>query len=185
MTSKVIGEQKFGVECDSEASQALYRLAEQYSVPVLLHFQTTTYNPGYDRLYTMLEKFPKVHFIGHAQTVWANIDKNHTLEAGLYPKGPVTAGGLTDRMLAQYPNFHADMSAGSGLNALTRDEDHARGFLDRHQDKLLFGSDCADAVGTGKECSGSQMIAAIRRLAPSKAVERKLLYENSKRLFRL
>ena len=181
----VIGEQKFGVECDSEQSQVLYQLAEQYNVPILMHFQTITYNLGYDRLYTMLEKFPKVHFIGHAQTVWANIDKNYTVEQGLYPKGPVVAGGLTDVMLTKYPNFHADMSAGSGLNAMTRDEDHARGFIERHQDKLIYGSDCADIVGTGEKCTGAQMIAAIRRLSPSKAVERKLLYENAKALFKL
>jgi predicted TIM-barrel fold metal-dependent hydrolase len=125
-----------------------------------------------------------VNFIGHAQTVWGNIDKNNTEQTNLYPKGPVTPGGLTDVMLAKYPNFYADMSAGSGLNAMTRDEEHARGFMDRHQDKLLYGSDCADSEGKGSTCSGAMMIAAIRRLAPSKAVERKLLYENSKRLFR-
>jgi predicted TIM-barrel fold metal-dependent hydrolase len=77
------------------------------------------------------------------------------------------------------------MSAGSALNAITRDEDHARGFLERHQNKLLFGSDCNDDVGTGPKCSGSQMLAAIRRLSGSKEVERKILYENAKKLFRL
>jgi predicted TIM-barrel fold metal-dependent hydrolase len=180
----IIGEQKFGVQCDSPESQVIYSLAQEYSVPVLLHFQHLTYNLGYERFYTMLEKFPKVNFIGHAQTVWGNIDKNNADQANLYPKGPVTPGGLTDVMLAKYPNFYADMSAGSGLNAMTRDEEHARGFMGRHQDKLLYGSDCADIEGQGEKCSGAQMIAAIRRLAPSKAVERKLLYENSKRLFR-
>jgi len=53
----------------------------------------------------------------------------------------VTTGGLTDRLLADYPNMYGDLSAGSGLNALTRDEVHAREFLARHQDKLLYGSD--------------------------------------------
>ena len=58
-----------------------------------------------------------------------------------------------------------DLSAGSGLNALTRDEDFTRGFLERHQDKLLFGSDCSDHDGSGAKCQGSQTIAVIRRLA--------------------
>ena len=88
-------------------------------------------------------------------------------------------------ILADYPNMFADMSAGSGLNALTRDEDHTRGFLDRHQDKILYGSDCDDRVGSGPACSGSQTIAAIRKLAPHKAAERKILFENAKKLFRL
>ncbi len=183
--AKVIGEQKFGVECDSPQSQELYRLAQDYGVPVLLHFQHGMYNFGIERFHTMLEKFPKVSFIGHAQTIWANIDKNHADQSILYPKGPVTAGGITDRLLADYPNMFADMSAGSGLNALTRDEEHARGFIERHQTKLLFGSDCPDLEGRGEKCTGANIIATIRRLAPSKAIERKLLYENAKRVLKL
>jgi predicted TIM-barrel fold metal-dependent hydrolase len=183
--AKVIGEQKFNVECDSAESQELYQLAQRFDVPVLLHFQHGMYNLGIDRFHTMLEKYPKVHFIAHAQTFWANIDKNYADQTVLYPKGPVTPGGLTDLLLTNYPNFHGDMSAGSGLNALTRDEEHARGFLDRHQDKLMFGSDCPDVDGKGEKCTGANIIAAIRRLAPSKAVERKLLYGNAKRLLKL
>ena len=97
----------------------------------------------------------------------------------------MTPGGITDKYLANYPNMFADMSAGSGLNALLRDEDHARGFLDRHQNKLLYGSDCSDRDGKGDRCSGGKQLETIRRLAPNKAAERKILYENSKRLFRL
>ena len=89
-------------------------------------------------------------------------------------------------MLAvDYANMYGDLSAGSGLNAFTRDEDHARDFIRRHQDKLLFGSDCNDQDGQGSKCSGSQMIAAIRRLAPAKDIQRKLLYRNAKRVFRI
>jgi predicted TIM-barrel fold metal-dependent hydrolase len=181
----IIGEQKFSVECDSRESRLLYDLAAEYRVPILLHFQHGTYNLGFERFDKILEKHPKTNFIGHAQTWWANIDKNHTDQKVLYPKGKITAGGLTDRYLADYPNMFADMSAGSGLNALLRDEDHTRGFLDRHQNKLLYGSDCADAVGSGTACQGAQTIAAIRKFAPTKAAERKILYQNSKHLFRL
>jgi hypothetical protein len=55
----------------------------------------------------MLERFPKVNFIGHAQTWWGNIDRNHQ-QAVMYPKGPVTPGGITDRLLADYPNAFGD-----------------------------------------------------------------------------
>lgn len=182
--ARIIGEQKFHVECDSAPSQRLYALAADYGVPVLLHFQEGTYNLGYERFHQMLAKFPKTSFIGHAQTFWGHIDKNHDPKA-LYPKGPVTPGGLTDRYLADYPNFFADMSAGSGLNALTRDEDHTRGFLERHQDKILYGSDCTDHLGRGPGCQGAQTIAMIRRLAATRAVERKILHDNARRLFRL
>jgi predicted TIM-barrel fold metal-dependent hydrolase len=181
----VIGELKFGVACDSPEMQAIYRLAETHRVPVLMHWQFNTYSFGFERFHRMLEKFAKVNFIGHAQTWWANIDGNHRDQRVLYPKGPVAPGGLTDRYLADYENLYGDLSAGSGLNALTRDESFTQGFLDRHQNRLLFGSDCNDSDPGGPKCQGTQTIAAIRRLAPSKAIERKLLYENARRLFRL
>lgn len=182
----VIAEQKFGVECDSPEMQDLYRLAADYKVPILMHWQYGMYNYGYTRFGKMLEKFPKTTFVGHAQTFWANIDKNNVDNPKqLYPKGKVTPGGLTDRYLTDYPNFIGDLSAGSGNNALERDPEHSRGFLERHQDQLVFGSDCPDRVGRGPICTGWATIQAVRRLAPSKAIERKLLYENAKRIYHL
>ena len=71
----IIAEQKFGVECDSAAMQKLYKLAEAYNVPILMHWQVGNYNYGFERFYKMLEKYPKTTFLGHAQTWWANIDK--------------------------------------------------------------------------------------------------------------
>jgi predicted TIM-barrel fold metal-dependent hydrolase len=180
-----IAEQKFGVDCDAPEMQRIYELAGALQVPVLMHWQAGMYNYGFERFHTMLAKYPRVTFIGHAQTWWGNIDRAFTDQTVMYPKGPVTPGGLTDRYLRDYPNMFGDLSAGSGLNALTRDEAHARGFLARHQDKLLFGSDCNDLVGAGAGCQGAQILAAVRRLAPSKAIERKLLYDNAKALFRL
>ena len=183
--AKVIGEQKFGVECDSPEMQAIYRLAGEYNVPVLMHWQFKMYNYGFERFHRMLEKFPRVNFIGHAQMWWANIDRNHKEPSPSYPKGPVTVGGLTDRYLSDYPNMYGDLSAGSGLNALTRDEDFARDFVRRHGDKLVFGSDCSCHEGGGPKCLGAQIISAIRRLAGSRQLERKLLHDNARALFRL
>ncbi len=179
-----IGEQKFMVEADSRAVHLVAEIAKEHGVAVLLHFQFGKYNTSFERFHTILEKFPTVNFIGHAQTWWANIDAKADPQV-LYPKGPVTPGGITDKLLANYPNMFADMSAGSGLNALLRDEDHARGFLDRHQNKLLYGSDCNDSIGEGEKCSGAQQLATIRRLAPNKAAERKILFENAKRVLKL
>ena len=179
-----IGEQKFQLEADSRGIEIVADVAREFGVPVLLHFQFARYNTSFDRFHRMLEKYPTVNFIGHAQTWWANIDAKAE-QSVLYPKGAVTPGGITDRLLADYPNMFGDLSAGSGLNALLRDEDHARAFLARHQDKLMFGSDCNDAVGEGEACSGSQMLAALRRLAPDKEAARKMLFENARRLLKL
>jgi predicted TIM-barrel fold metal-dependent hydrolase len=181
----VIGEQKFGVECDSAEMQKLYQLADTYRVPILMHWQVGSYNHGFDRFHKMLERYPKVNFIGHAQTWWANIHKANVDNAkSLYPTGKVIAGGLTDRYLRDYPNMFADLSAGSGENALKRDPDHARAFIERHQDKLMFGSDCVDTTGEPAVCSGARQIAQIRKFSPTKSIERKLLFENAKKLFR-
>lgn len=181
----IIGELKFGVECDSPEMQKIYVLARAYNVPVLMHWQHGMYNYGFDRFHTMLEKYPQVNFIGHAQTWWANIDKGYKNWTDLYPKGAVEAGGLTDRYLRDYPNMFGDLSAGSGLGALTRDEEHTRAFFDRHQDKLIYGSDCADPVGPPDDCQGAKTIAVVRRLAKNKAVERKLLFGNAQKLLRI
>ncbi|HUS08336.1 MAG TPA: amidohydrolase family protein [Bryobacteraceae bacterium] len=179
-----IGEQKFHVDCDSKAMQLIADIAKAHRVPVLMHFQHETYNLAFERFHTMLKKYPTVNFIGHAQTWWGNIDKNHKQEV-MYPKGRVTPGGITDRLLADYPNMYGDLSAGSGLNALLRDEDHAREFLKRHQNKLLYGSDCSDKEGAGDKCSGSQQLATVRRLAPDPKALRKMLYENAARVLKM
>jgi len=179
-----IGEQKFRVPCDSPYILRLAEVARTYDVPMLLHFQHGAYNTGIERFHKVLERFPEVNFIGHAQTWWGNIDKQHKQEV-MYPKGPVTPGGITDRLLSDYPNMYGDLSAGSGLNSLLRDEDHARDFLVRHQDRLLFGSDCNDRVGEGSGCIGSRILAAIRRLAPDPNVQRKILHDNARRLLKL
>lgn len=179
-----IGEQKFHVDCDSAAMRLVAGIARDYRVPVLMHIQHETYNLHFERFHKMLEAYPTVNFIGHAQTFWANIGRNQPQEV-LYPKGPVTPGGITDRLLSDYPNMWGDLSAGSGLNALLRDEDHARGFLDRHQDRLLFGSDCNDVDGYDKQCVLREQQAAVRRLAPNPRAVRKILYENAAKLLKI
>ncbi|MBL8209277.1 MAG: amidohydrolase family protein [Bryobacterales bacterium] len=179
-----IGEQKFFVDCDSVHMQKIASIAAEYNVPVLMHFQHDKYNKGIERFHKILEKYPKVNFIGHAQTFWANIDKKCE-QAVLYPKGKVTPGGITDRLLADYPNMFADLSAGSGLNAFARDPEHGREFIKRHRTKLLYGSDCNDHVGEGPKCSGAQQIAQMKALAPDEKVQRQLFWENSAKLFQI
>lgn len=179
-----IGEQKFPVDCDSSAMQLVFSIAKEFDVPVLMHFEHDRYNMGIERFHRMLEKFPTVNFIGHAQTWWGNIDADHD-QAVMYPKTPVTLGGITDKLLANYDNIYGDLSAGSGLNSMLRDEEHAIGFLGRHQDRLLWASDCNDALGHGENCIGSKGLATVRRLAPSAAIARKILAGNAQRLLKL
>lgn len=183
MGAKGIGEQKFAVPCDSPAIHMVAEIAQEFGVPVLMHFQHGMYNLGFENFHKTLAKFPKVNFIGHAQTFWAYIDAKCD-PTQMYPNGRVTPGGLTDRYLSNYPNLWADISAGSGRNSMIRDEEQARSFLERHQDRILFGSDCNDAVGRGPTCQGWLIIHTLRRLT-SNSVRRKILYANARRLFRL
>ena len=180
----VIGEQKFNVACNSSHVWGVAEVAREYGVPVLMHFQHNAYNLGIERFHRTLEKFPEVNFIGHAQTWWGNIDKNHKQEV-MYPKTKVTMGGITDKLLSNHPNMYGDFSAGSGLNSMLRDEEHAKEFIARHPNQLLYGSDCPDSAGRGKGCTGSVILATIRRLAKKKEIERKILHDNSKKLFKL
>lgn len=179
-----IGEQKYFVDADSRHIALIASLAQAYDVPILLHFQHGKYNMNFARFHKILEKYPKVNFIGHAQTWWGNIDYNHD-QTVLYPKTKVKAGGLSDRWLSDYPNIYGDLSAGSGLNAFTRDEEHGREFLKRHQDKLLYGSDCNDTVGTGERCSGAQQLALLRRLGSDPQILQKIFYRNASRILKI
>jgi predicted TIM-barrel fold metal-dependent hydrolase len=179
-----IGEQKFPVEADSKYIDLVADIAQEQDVPVLLHFEEKNYNLNFERFYKILDRHPKVNFIGHAQTWWCNIDKNCDPSV-MYPKGPVTPGGITDGLLSRYANMYGDLSANSGLNSMLRDEAHAREFLKRHQDKLLFGSDCHDRQANGPECLGSNIMSAVRRLSPDKQAERKILYVNARKLLRI
>ncbi|MBI1895053.1 MAG: amidohydrolase family protein [Acidobacteria bacterium] len=179
-----IGEQKFPVECDSSHIDLVATIAREFNVPVLLHFEHGKYNTGIERFHKVLERHPRVNFIGHAQTWWGNIDKNHD-QTVMYPKTKVVPGGITDRLLSDYANMYGDLAAGSGVNALGRDEDHAREFLKRHQDKLLFGSDCNDRQAGSDKCLGAKQIAQVRRLAPTPAIRRKILHQNASKLLKI
>jgi len=179
-----IGEQKFGVECDSKYIDGIAAIAERRRVPVLLHFEFDKYNLHLENFHRILERHPKVNFIGHAQAWWCHVDAR--CEPGvMYPAGRVAPGGITDRLLSDYPNMYGDLSANSGLNSMLRDEEHAREFLKKHQDRLLFGSDCNDRQANGPACLGAKIIAAVRKFTPDKQAERKILHDNAAKLMKV
>ncbi len=179
-----IGDQKFFVDVMGPVMEKIATVVQANGVPVLLHYQHERYNVNYGQFYKVLVKYPRVNFIGHAQTFWANVDSKQEQDV-LYPKWKVTAGGWTDRFLSDYPNMFADLSAGSGLNSMTRDLDQAREFVKRHVDKLIYGSDCNDSIGAGPKCSGSQQIAMMRKLAPDAAALRKIFEGNAKKVMKV
>jgi predicted TIM-barrel fold metal-dependent hydrolase len=179
---------KFQVAIDSPEMHRVYALAGELKLPVLAHIGGK-HNTGIERFESILKAYPKVNFIGHATGWWANVSRDPAPGVG-YPTGPVTPGGLTDRLLGDYANLFGDLSAKSGLGALTRDEAFASGFVDRHARKLIWGSDCPcqDGRGAGlegKRCIAADGLAALRRLVRDPAKLRRILYDNGAELLRV
>jgi len=168
--AKGIGELKFPVAADGPEMRRVYDLAAELNVPVLIHFQEIGqpaapggYNTGIKRFAAILKAYPKTKFIGHADAFWANISADyHEQEA--YPTGPIVPGGVSDKLLSDYPNLFADTSANSANNALSRDPAFTADFLKRHQDKLHFGSDCncEDGKGGGAAQNSERVAPRIR-----------------------
>jgi uncharacterized protein len=163
------GEMKYHVAADSLELRRIYALAADLRVPILVHFQEVDHFPnegtwatGYAKTFELvLKAYRNTTFIGHADAFWANISADYHNEAA-YPTGPIKRGGLTDKWLGDYPNLFADLSANSGNNAMSRDPEFTMDFLKRHQDKLLFGSDCSCSDGHGGGVSQSNNPAATR-----------------------
>ena len=152
---KTCGEWKFRLPFDDPRCIALFWKAGELGLPVTLHLDVPFLPPATGRdlqpywyggtvanLERTLQQCPDTIFIGHAQHFWAEISADVTAEDfSTYPKGPIRKEGAIVRLLSEYPNLHADISAGSGMNALTRDSEYGYRFLDQFQDKLYFGTD--------------------------------------------
>ena len=199
------GELKSNVMANGPELQRLYDLAAELNVPILIHFQEfphydgeTNYATGIKNFAKMLEAYPKTRFVGHADAFWANVSADYANQEA-YPSGPIKPGGVTDKLLGDYPNLYGDMSANSGNNALSRDPEFTKEFLKRHQDKLMFGSDCSCADGKGSgvsqnrnpaatrlsgKCVARETLTALQR-STTPDVFRKLTWENAHRVYRI
>ena len=189
---KGYGEQKQHVRLDDPRLARVLAVCDELHWPVTWHFQEgeNGYNGGIEHLEVLLKKFPNIRFIGHAQSWWANISADVPApEETLYPTGPVKPGGLIDRLLADYDNVFADLSAGSGLGGLTRDEEFSEGFLARHSQKLMFATDCLcrDGKGAGTSqgaCFAQLSLPFLQRVVPAAALE-DILHNNAVRILKL
>jgi predicted TIM-barrel fold metal-dependent hydrolase len=187
-----LGEIKSQVEAAGPEMQRVYALAAELGVPVTIHFQEVnqpgspgTYNTGLKKFDAMLRAFPKTTFVGHADAFWANVSADYA-EDTAYPTGRIAPGGVTDRLLTEFANLRADMSANSCNNFLKRDPEFAAGFLVRHQNKLMFGSDCScpDGRGVTVRCVARDTLTELKKLAPAD-VFRKITWDNGTRLLKL
>ena len=99
-------------------------------------------DPGLPQLEASLQAFPELIILGHGPAFWAEMGVLETpADRAGYPAYPVREEGVVPKLFRRYPNLCGDLSANSGYNALARDLDHAVGFLNEFQDRLLFGTD--------------------------------------------
>lgn len=153
---RVCGEWKFRLCFDDPRCLEVYRTAGRLGCPVVLHldvpyladtqtgemrYQKSWYGGTIENLERALLDCPETTFIGHAPGFWREISGECAADPSAYPKGPITPGGRLHGLFDRCPNLYADLSAGSALYALKRDPSHAREFLIRFEDRLLFGRD--------------------------------------------
>ena len=194
---------KFHVAADGPELRRIYALAADLRVPILIHFQEVdhvanegTWSTGFANTFaSVLKDHPRTTFIGHADAFWANVSADYHNDA-VYPSGPVKRGGVTDRWLGDYPNLFGDMSAVSGHIAMTRDAAFTADFLTRHQDKLLFGSDCSCSDGRGAgynnpaapemagKCVARETLSVLKR-SSSPVIFQKIVWGNVHKLLQI
>lgn len=151
---KVCGEWKFRVPFDDPRCLELFHVAGEWGLPVVLHLDVPyllkdgkrTYQPNWyggtvDNLERALQACPETTFIGHAPGFWREISADADTDPAVYPRGPVVGRGRLYDLFDRYPNLFADLSAGSARYALERDPAHAVQFINRYNERLLFGRD--------------------------------------------
>lgn len=171
--------------------QNLFRHCERCSMPVLFHMAPKRYACyglidalGLPGLEASLAAFPDLVFIGHSQPFWAEISGDVTLEnRNTYPPGPVTGGGNLPRLMETYPNLYCGWDAGSGYNGLTRDPDFGWSFMNRYNERILFGTDICDP--SNKHQHAEYLRTSLAEGKISEAVFENISWRNADRLFGL
>lgn len=146
MGCKGFGEILANLATNDPRMKGIYRACGRLGFPVVFDFRLRTVGViepvGMPWLEECLREFPETIFVGHGPAWWAEISADVTEEDKKgYPKGPIRPPGRIEHLLEAYPNMHADLSAMSAYNALSRDMEVTKRFLAKHYRKLLFGTD--------------------------------------------
>lgn len=146
-----VGEFAINRWINSPFIEAVFAGAEKLSMPLLFHMSPeegfnygVADRPGLPLLEEALKKYPRLVFVGHSQPFWHEISgdaKEDRISRNSWGEGPVAAGGRLVHLLEAYPNLYCDLSANSGGHAIMRDESFGLKFLERFQDRLMFGTD--------------------------------------------
>jgi uncharacterized protein len=146
---KGIGEVTARIPWDCHPMLCMLEAAERLGLVVTFHTLTEDVNSygvideiGLPGLEKVMKRFPELRFFGHSQGFWSEMSGDVSMDTkNGYPSTPVTPGGALPRLMRECPGLHGDMSAGSGLNAISRDPGFGYEFIDEFQDRLLLGLD--------------------------------------------
>lgn len=116
-----------GLMFDDPANMRLYAACTRAKLPVMFHMDGGRNKDTADltHLENALKAHPACTFIAHGPHWWKQ-----------FGQGPC------DRLLSNHPNLYADLSAGSGARALTKNKAITAKFMIKHRKKLLFATDC-------------------------------------------
>ena len=181
---RVYGELKLRMMFDNPDALFMYRCCGQLGLPIVVHvdYEYTSgdgnrrpdfwYGGGIEAFERAIQAVPGAIFIGHGPGYWGHISADGKIFEEPYPTGGITSGGKIVTMMRQYPNLYADLSAGSGRNALERDRSFAQDFLLEFQDRLLFGRDSFD----------NSLMELLGKLSLDQTVHEKIASGNALRL---
>ena len=182
---KLAGEYKSRVVFDDPDSLRLLKTFGELNLPVTIHLEYGTdyggtnypwrdwwYGGTIEALDRTLTSCPDTIIIAHGAGWWSHISGDDLYDKDMYPNAPVKAGGLNPKMLAKHPNLYADLSATSGLNAISRDHEFGKQYIIENSDKLLFARDIYDTL----------LMDHLNTLDLPSEVSDKILYKNALKL---
>lgn len=188
--AKGVGELTSNLPFDDPQMEHLLAACAKLGMPVLIHIST---QPGKDygiidelglpRIEKMLKKYPDLKVIGHSQAFWSEIsgDNNEQIR-GKNTKAPIVPGGRLTELMRTYPNLYCDLSAGSGMVAMTRDPDHAASFLTEFADRIYYGCDICASFNNHSVYLNDLLDALSESGKISEQTLRKVCYENAEKL---
>lgn len=140
------GEYTCKVPLNHRINLKLFHICAKLEIPILFHIATSendpygALDPKLDGLEKIAKKFDNVTFIMHGPGWWRHISADFPPEVS-YPKDPISKPGKIIFLLENYPNIYGDLSAFSGYNAIQRDTEFGKSFLEKFSRKLLYGTD--------------------------------------------
>ena len=88
-------------------------------------------------------------------------------------------------LLRKHPNLYCDLSAGSGANAMMRDEEFAMKFFAEFKDRILYGCDICDVSNTHPFMFNDWLNKMVEEEKLPIDIYRKIVRENAIRLLKL